>query len=304
MPSKPALVVLAAGAGSRYGGLKQVDPVGPSGETLLDYSVFDAIRGGFETIVFVIRRDIEAAFREKIGARFEKRAEVRYAFQELGDLPGGRSVPAGRTKPWGTGHATLAARSAVDGSSAVAVINADDFYGRDAFAQLATFLKSSTGASEAALVAYRLDRTLSEHGTVSRGVCDVDAAGVLRGVLEHTKIARRGEAIVSTNADGSEITLDGSTPVSLNTWGFGAGFLDLLSGRLEAFCKERLEEPGAEFFLPFAVDELIASGRLRARALRTDSEWFGMTYRDDRPRVAAAIARLVEAGEYPKNLFA
>jgi hypothetical protein len=288
-----------------------VDPVGPSGETLLDYSVYDAIRGGFETIVFVIRRDIEDAFRTQVGSRFEKRADVRYAFQEIQDLPGGRTPPAGRAKPWGTGHATLAARQVLDGAGApggdggVAVVNADDFYGRDAFAQLATFLKSDeASASRAALVAYRLDRTLSEHGTVSRGVCDVAAGGALRGVRELTKIARRDGRIVSIGPDGSESPLEGSTPVSLNTWGFGAGFLDVLAERFERFCEQRLEEPGAEFFLPFAVDELIAAGRVSVRALRTDGEWFGMTYREDRGRVAAAIARLVERGEYPRSLFA
>lgn len=290
--------------GTRYGGLKQVDPVGPSGESLLDYSVFDASRAGFERVVFVIRRDIEADFRASIGSRFEAQIDVDYAFQSLDDLPRPFARPVGRVKPWGTGHATLAARDIVTGPCAV--INADDFYGRDAYVQLASFLRAAASAQDprAALVAYQLDRTLSEYGSVSRGICEVNDSRDLASVRELTKIVRNADTgrIEAQVSAGSVRVLAPETPVSMNTWGFRPGVMDLLASRFRSFCAARLDEPGSEFFLPGAIDELIAARELSARVLLTRASWFGLTYREDRPRVSAAIARLIEEGEYPVSL--
>ena len=287
----PTLLVLAAGMGSRYGGLKQIDPVGPSGETILDYSVYDALRAGFGRVVFVIRQDFEALFREKIGAKYQGRVPVDYAFQAVSDLPAGFTSPAGREKPWGTGHAVWCARAAIQGP--FAVINADDFYGADAFLQLGRFL-GRTKADDTAMVGFRLSATLSEHGAVSRGVCAVHG-GKLTGIVEQTGI--------TPEQVGPGREFSGGEVVSMNCWGFGEGVLRGIGEELVTFLSTRLEEPKAEFYLPAAISNLVAAGRTSVTVLPTTSAWFGVTYRDDRPRVAAAIAGLVESGAYPKTLF-
>jgi hypothetical protein len=288
------LVVLAAGMGSRYGGLKQVDPMGPSGETVLDYSVHDAIRAGFDRVLFIIRRDFEAEFRAVIGARFADRVQVDYVFQALDALPEGQALPAGRTKPWGTGHAVWCAREALDGP--FAVVNADDFYGEGSFARLATFLRAAGAAKaqppEFAMVGFALANTLSEHGAVSRGVCAVGADGVLQGIEEHTGILADEVGVGGDKKYAPEIT------VSMNCWGFTADFLPMLDARWRAFLAINGTSEKTEFYLPFAVNDLLASGEARVRVLATSDQWFGVTYREDKPRVQAAIAALVAAGAY------
>ncbi len=288
----PTLLVLAAGLGSRYGGLKQIDPVGPAGETVLDYAVFDAQRAGFGRVVFVIRRDFEEIFREKIGARYAGRIAVDYVFQSLDALPDGFTVPAGREKPWGTGHAVWCAREAVKEN--FAVINADDFYGADSFAQLATFLATARGA-QFAMIGFKLANTLSEHGAVSRGVCETDASGALRSITEQTGIARADVGC------GKKFT--GEEAVSMNCWGFSSALFPLLDAEWRAFLAARGGDLKAEFYLPTAVSALVTRGLANVRVLPTQSEWFGVTYRDDKPRVSAAIAALVAAGKYPAKLF-
>ena len=297
---KPTLVVLAAGMGSRYGGLKQVDPVGPSGEAILDYSVFDAIRGGFGKIVFIIRKDIEAEFKEKIGSKYAGHVDIDYCFQDMNDLPAGFSVPEGRTKPWGTAHAVRAARDVV--KTPFAVINADDFYGRDAMSKLGEFLSTSTSTSSLsfAMVRYRLDLTLSENGSVARGICETDAAGNLVGVTERTKLVKRGD-----HAHDEESNLDFplDSRVSMNCWGFSLGLFEELEKRFTKFLAERGTEMKSEWYIPFVVDELIKEGKASCRMLPTDSSWFGVTYREDKPFVVGEIAKLVAQGEYPQKLF-
>ena len=298
---KPTLVVLAAGMGSRYGGLKQVDPVGPSGEAILDYSVFDAVRGGFGKVVFVIRHDFEAEFREKIGSKYEGMVPVEYCFQDIADIPAPYSVPEGRTKPWGTAHATRAARAAV--SEPFAVINADDFYGRDAFAKLGAFL-SEAKPMHFAMVGYRLDLTLSENGSVARGICDVAADGTLRGVTEMTKLVRAGDVAENRENPESPVAVPLDARVSMNLWGFTPELFDELERLFPEWLAANGALPKSEWYIPFVVDELIHAGRADCRVLPTDSRWFGVTYREDKPFVMAEIAKLVAAGEYPGNLLA
>lgn len=287
------LVVLAAGMGSRYGGLKQIDPVGPGGETVLDYAVFDALRAGFTRVVFVIRRDFEAIFREKIGARYAGRADVDYVFQSLEALPPGFTPPAGREKPWGTGHAVWCARAALGEN--FAVINADDFYGADSFAQLARFLAPARGG-DFAMVGFRLANTLSEHGVVSRGVTAAGPDQALHSIVEHTGIAPE-EVGPGRKFSGEEI-------VSMNCWGFTPALFAGLDPKFREFLAARGGEPKSEFYLPAAVSAMIGRGGAQVRVLPTASTWFGVTYREDKPRVQAAIAGLVQAGLYPEKLWA
>jgi len=297
---KPAVVVMAAGVGSRYGGLKQIDPVGPTGETLLDYSLFDAQRAGFGRIVFVIRRDIEAAFREAVGRRYETHADVAYVFQSLDQVPAGFTVPKDRQKPWGTGHAVLAAEPAVAGP--FVAVNADDFYGRASYEALAAFLAGPPPPDLHALVGFRLDRTLSAHGAVARGLCDVGPDGFLRALAEVTGLERSAEGI-RARADEGYTVFTGTEPVSLNIWGFGHSMFGLLRERFADFLGARGSEPGSEFYLPDAVGSLIRTGQARVRVLPTPSPWFGMTHREDAPRVAESLRALVAEGEYPSPLW-
>lgn len=288
-----SLVVLAAGLGSRYGGLKQIDPIGPAGETVLDYAVFDALRAGFDRVVFVIRREFEVVFREQIGARYGSRMAVDYVFQSLAAVPAGFAVPAGREKPWGTGHAAWCAREALPGN--FAVINADDFYGADSFAQLAQFLRGAQGP-ECAMVGFRMVNTLSEHGAVSRGVVGTAADGVtLRTIEERHDIAR------TEIGPGRKYT--GQEYVSLNCWGFTPALWPGLEARWREFLRTRGHELKAEFYLPVAVSDLVTRGEMVGRVLPTESTWFGVTYREDKRRMQEAIAAMVRAGAYPPKLW-
>ena len=302
---KITLLVLAAGMGSRYGGLKQLDPVGPSGETLMDFSIYDAIRAGFERVVFVIRRDIETAFREQIGSRYAGRIEIDYAFQRLDDLPAGFAVPAGREKPWGTGQAVFAAREVV--REPFAVINADDFYGADSYRQLAGYLKQCRAGEpvDGCMCGFLMKNTLSENGTVSRGVCSVDAAGNLENVVEHTRLVRTaGGGADSLRDDDSVLAhFTGDELVSMNCWGFSPALFGELERLFADFLTARGGELKSEFYIPFVADRLIRERRARVRMLTSHAGWFGITYRADRPVVVAGLRSLVERGDYPEKLF-
>lgn len=297
---QPILLVLAAGMGSRFGGLKQMEPIGPNGEWILDYSVLDASKAGFGKIVFVIRKEMEAEFRKLTESKYADKIEVAYAFQKKTDTPVDIPNIDQRQKPWGTGHAVYAAREHLD--APFAVINADDFYGADAFKTLSDFLTDPAQQAEQetyALVGYRLSNTLSEHGTVSRGVCKTAPDGTLLSIEEHSEIGYQGQSsIQAQNAAGEAVTLEEDTLVSLNCWGFPAGWAQKLEPLFKAFLSERGSEAKSEFYLPAAVDELIRSGNARTLALPCNSRWLGVTYREDLPSVREAIAKLSPNGEY------
>jgi len=296
---KAELVVMAAGMGSRFGGLKQLEAVGPQGETVMDYSLFDAKRAGIERVIFVIRKELEQAFREKVGSKYENWMEVSYAFQELDLLPPGFRVPEGRTGPWGTGHAVLAARDQV--RAPFLVINADDFYGATAFRVLAQWLAGTDPGH--AMVAFRLSNTLSENGTVSRGICRVGPGGFLEGVKEHTKLQRDGQGAVDLSPVGPPLPFTGSEPVSMNFWGFRPDFLPELESQFLAFLKARGHELKSEYYLPGAVDAMIRGGRGSVRVLETPDRWFGVTYREDKAFVEERIRTLIAQGQYPESLW-
>ncbi|MDR1331162.1 MAG: nucleotidyltransferase [Tannerella sp.] len=299
---KPALLVLAAGMGSRYGGLKQLDSVGPNGETIMDYSVFDAIRGGFGRAVFVIRKDFEDDFRRKVLARYERHIAVETVFQSLDRLPAGFVCPPERTKPWGTNHAVMAGRDAI--REPFAVINADDFYGRDSFAVMGKELEGlDAGENAYCMVGFRVGNTLSESGPVARGVCEVDGGGRLLSVVERTAIERVDGRICFRDERGETVYLDDNTPVSMNMWGFTPGYFDFSEAFFREFLRTELNNPKSEYFIPLMVNELAATGRTTVRVLDTASKWFGVTYREDRPGVEAKIRALIRAGEYPERLF-
>jgi UTP-glucose-1-phosphate uridylyltransferase len=295
----PALLVMAAGMGSRYGGLKQIDPVGPSGETIIDYSIYDAMRAGFGKLVFVIRKDIEEPFKQIVGARFEKRIPVEYAFQELDKLPAGFSVPEGRTKPWGTTQAVLMAEDVIH--EPFAVINADDFYGAESFRVLANHLKS--GTPEYAMVGFVLRNTLSDFGSVARGVCKVSADGYLQRIEELTSIERDGNGAKNTAPDGTITSLNGDEPVSMNYWGFTPAIFPQLHQVFNRFLERSGKELKTESYVPMAVGELINAGETKVKVLRSADPWFGVTYREDRPRVVDSIRALVDKGVYPESLW-
>lgn len=292
--------------GSRYGGLKQIDPVGPNGELVIDYSIYDAKRAGFDKVVFVIRRDMQDAFRDGIGKAMEKRLDVAYAFQSIDDLPPPFTVPAGREKPWGTGHAVHAARDCV--RSPFAVINADDFYGRNAFALLADHLDAGAARDADdlpcyAMVGYELQQTVSSHGTVSRGLCRTDDDGYLVSIEEVTAIQKTADGISSREADGRIIRRDPLTPVSMNCWGFQPDLFKKLEADFVRFLQQRGTELKGEFYLPGSVSDMIAAHSVRVRLLTTPDRWFGVTYREDKPFVMQGIQSLIDAGDYPPLLW-
>ena len=300
---KPTLLVLAAGMGSRYGGLKQMDPMGPSGETVLDYSVYDAIRAGFGRVVFIIREDFADAFRQGVGSRFADRIEVDYVFQKLDDLPDGFSVPEGREKPWGTAHAVRAARHAV--KEHFAVINADDFYGQDAYQRAAAFFDSlpEGTTNETAMVGYPLENTLSDHGHVNRGICKIDEMGFLTNVEEYLNIEREDDGHVRGNAlDGKRHVVPAGSLVSMNFWAFGPAFFEQLEEAFTRFMIESGDQMKSECYIPTVVDHLIHGGHAQCPVLRTTSQWFGVTYPDDKPFVVESIAKLIAEGAYPAKL--
>ena len=299
---KPTLFILAAGMGSRYGSLKQLDGIGPGGDTIMDYSVYDAIRAGFGRLVFVIRHSFEQDFREKIITKYQDRIPVEVVFQEIDKLPAGFTCPEGREKPWGTNHAVLMGREVI--SEPFAVINADDFYGRDAFEVLARKLSSLEGQQgKYCMVGYRVGNTLSESGGVSRGVCSMDEHNLLTGVVERFKIERKGGVITFLDEEDREHTLAEDTPVSMNMWGFTPDYFDYSEKLFVRFLQERGQELKSEYYIPYAVNDLIHTGRASVEVLDTTARWFGVTYPDDRDGVVAKLRALTEAGEYPEQLF-
>ncbi len=303
--NKPVLVIMAAGMGSRYGGLKQLDPVGNHGQLIIDYSIYDAKRAGFETVVFVIKPEIEADFKEAIGDRVSRVMDVKYAYQLKEDLPEGYTVPAGRTKPWGTAHAALSVRKLVDGP--FAIINADDYYGPEAFQEIYNYLSTHEDGDvyEYVMVGYLLKNTVTENGTVARGVCEETADHFLTQVTERTKI-EKGEPPRYTEDDGATWTdLSADTIVSMNMWGFTRSFLDEALARFPAFLDKALAEnpEKGEYFLPTVVSQLIDEGKARVKVLRSEDKWYGVTYREDKPTVVAAITEKTAAGLYPDRLW-
>ena len=304
--NKPVLVIMAAGMGSRYGGLKQLDPVGNHGQLIIDYSIYDAHRAGFDTVIFVIKEENEADFRACIGDRVAKVMDVKYAFQRRDDLPEGYSVPPERVKPWGTAQAALAARQLVDGP--FAIINADDYYGPAAYQKIYDYLCSHPDGDlyEYAMVGYLLKNTVTENGSVARGVCAVDGGGVLREIVERTTIEKDGDDARYTEDGGATWSpLPGDTTVSMNLWGFTRSFLDEALARFPAFLDKALAENPlkAEYFLPSVVEQLIGDGKARVRVLLSEDKWYGVTYREDKPTVVAAIADKTKAGLYPDLLW-
>ena len=298
---KPTLFILAAGMGSRYGGLKQIDGLGPNGETIMDYSVFDALRAGFGKIVFVIRKDFEADFREKVLSKYRNKVPCEVCFQSVDKVPAGCTYNPERTKPWGTNHAVLMGRELIH--EPFAVINADDFYGRESFEVLAKFLVSVDGKKgQYCMVGYRVCNTLSENGSVSRGVCATDVDGCLTDVVERTKIEKKGDTIVFSE-DGVDTPLEPNTPVSMNMWGFTPEYFQYSDDAFRRFLQEKGQELKSEFYIPTLVNDLILAGKASCRVLDTPSKWFGVTYSEDRPQVVAKIQQLIDAGEYPAKLF-
>ena len=307
---KPVLVVMAAGMGSRYGGLKQIDPVGNHGQLIIDYSIYDARKAGFETVVFVIKHEIEEDFKKAIGDRMSKIMDVKYAYQQLDDLPEGYTCPADRVKPWGTCHAILAARDVVDGP--FAVINADDYYGPEAFHEIYDYLSTHEATDDKgrfayAMVGYRLGNTVTENGHVARGVCTEDENQYLKKVVEHTHIEKDGDNARYTEDDGKTWTeLPGSTIVSMNLWGFTTGFMAEAKARFSAFLDKALVENPikGEYFLPSVVSQLLEEDKASVKVLRSNDKWYGVTYRPDKPVVVHAIAEKTAAGIYPDDLWA
>jgi NDP-sugar pyrophosphorylase family protein len=302
--STPTLVIMAAGVGRRYGGLKQIEAVGPGGETILSYAVYDAVRAGFGKVVFIIREEIEEAFRDVIGRRIEAHVATDYVFQELDRLPEGFHVPEGRQKPWGTGHAVLCCKDVV--AEPFAVINADDFYGPSSYRVLADVLRATEGTGEPydwALVGFDLPKTLSPHGTVARGICDVSPEGYLVDVVEHLKVEAADGSIRDTEEDGRVVALPADSVVSMNMWGFTPGLFDELEAGFERFLRDRGTEMKSEYLLPEVVGRLVRAGRARVKVLPSHERWYGVTYRDDLPRLRAALAERVAAGDYPSELW-
>jgi hypothetical protein len=299
---KPTLLVLAAGMGSRYGGLKQLDGLGPNGETIMDYSIFDAIRGGFGKVVFVIRKDFENDFRTKILSKYENHIPVEIVFQSVDTLPEGFACPPERTKPWGTNHAVLMAKGVIN--EPFLVVNADDFYGRDSYAVVGRELNEAYGKhNEYCMVGFRVGNTLSESGAVARGVCETDTNGYLNGVVERTAIERIDGVIQFADEYGKTVTLDDNVPVSMNMWGFTPDYFDFSEEFFKQFLRDNIDNYKSEFFIPLMVNELVTNGKARVKVLDTASKWFGVTYSADRQGVVDKIQALVDAGEYPAKLW-
>ena len=296
--ANPVLVVMAAGMGSRYGGLKQIDPVGPNGQIIMHYSIYDAWKAGFRRVVFIIKEELLDAFRERIGNAAEKLMQVDYVFQSPDKLPEGCTMPEGRTKPLGTGHAIYCVRGVV--SEPFAVINADDFYGAQAFQCLYDYLKDAQDDDKYryCMVGYRVENTLTENGTVSRGICEADENGYLADIVERTAISRNANGVIS-DPEAGEIAE--GTLVSMNMWGFTPSFLDELETGLRTFMTDELPKnpTKGEYYLPFAVDHLIQNGQATAKVLQTSAQWYGVTYKEDKPVVVDALRRMTEAGLYP-----
>jgi choline kinase len=298
---KPTLLILAAGMASRYGGMKQIESFGPSGETIMDYSIYDAIRAGFGKVVFIIREEFADNFRNIFEPKLKGRVETGYVYQELTAFTGGRQIPADRTKPWGTAHAVLCAKDMV--KEPFAVINADDFYGRDAFEKAYSFLTGSCDETTWSIIGYDLLNTLSDHGTVNRGVCEVDGAGNLVSVRERLNIHREnGKVVCDDDQQPHEIPAD--SKVSMNFWCFSPGIFNFSQSLFNDFLDQYMEVPKSEFFIPIVADEFIRAGQGKIRVIGTSSSWFGVTYKQDAPAVKDAVTQLVTSGEYPSSLWA
>ena len=298
---KPTLFILAAGMGSRYGGLKQMDGLGPNGEAILDYSVYDALRAGFGKIVFVIRKDFEDDFRRVVLSKYEGKVQCELCFQSVDKVPEGCTYTAERTKPWGTNHAVLMGRELIN--EPFAVINADDFYGKESYQVLADFLRSVEGQQgKYCMVGYRVCNTLSENGSVSRGICTTDAEGNLTDVVERTKIEDKNGTIVFTEGE-TDTPIDPHTPVSMNMWGFTPEYFQYSEEAFRTFLAEHGQELKSEFYIPTLVNQLIKAGKASCKVLDTPSKWFGVTYSEDRPQVVMKINKLIKQGEYPAKLF-
>lgn len=304
--SRATLVIMAAGIGSRFGGgIKQLAPVGPNGEIIMDYSIYDAVEAGFDKVVFVIRRDLEKDFREVIGNRIEKYVDVAYAYQEVDDIPEKYSKKfAGRTKPWGTGQAILCCKDVVD--SPFLVINADDYYGKEAYREAYRYLTESKNADniEICMVGFVLKNTLSENGGVTRGLCEVDENGMLTRIVETQNIEKDGGSNAVIRSEEGDRVIDAQSPVSMNMWGLRPGFFDILELRFDTFLDETQEgDLKAEYLLPTLIGQLLEEGRLSVRVLKSRDQWFGVTYKDDREAVVNSVSRLVEEGLYPPKLY-
>ncbi len=297
---KPTLVILAAGMGSRYGGLKQLDEIGPNGEAIIDYSLFDAIRAGFGKVVFIIRHDFEDAFKARFDQKLQGKIDVEYVFQDLTDLPEGFSVPEGREKPWGTAHAIRSARNVV--TTPFAAINADDFYGKEAYETVVKFLTGDVASDNYAMVGYRMDNTLSENGTVSRGLCVTDCDQNLVDIEELTKISLEADGIFYYR-DDQKNPLKGNETVSMNFWGFHPSLFNYLEEGFVEFLDEKGTELKSEFFIPMYVDELIKADKAKVKVLTSDAAWFGVTYQEDKPVVIDRVKQLISEGKYPSNLW-
>ncbi len=297
---KPTLLILAAGMGSRFGGLKQIEPVGPNGEAIIDYTIYDAIRAGFGKVVFIIRESFADAFKEKFNEKLDGKIEVDYVYQELDMLPEGFSVPEEREKPWGTAHAILMAKDAV--KEPFCALNADDFYGYNAIKAMADFLIESKDENEYAMVGYHLKDTLSDFGSVSRGICEVDDNNNLKKIVETIKIIKRDNEVISIEADGSETKLTGMESVSMNIWGFKTSIFELLESKFIDFLKKDIETPKSEIFIPNVVFDLIDEKLATVKVLEADSPWFGVTYKEDKPHAVETINSLIESNIYPNKL--
>ncbi|GAA0178806.1 nucleotidyltransferase [Clostridium sediminicola] len=302
---KPTLVVMAAGMGSRYGGLKQIDPVGPSGELIIDYSIYDALKAGFGKVVFIIKEEIKEDFHNIIGSRIEKIMDIAYIYQKLDTLPEGYHPPEGRTKPWGTAHAVMCCKDEVN--TPFAVINADDFYGPSSFKGIHDYLVTSSDSDDCyqySMVGFILENTLTDHGHVARGVCTLDNEGYLKDINERTKIQKFGNMARYTEDDDTWIDIPKGSTVSMNTWGFTPSIFNEIDSRFPKFLEESKNNPlKAEFFLPSVVDSLISENKAKVKVLTSKEQWYGVTYKEDKPLVKKAIQKLVNDGVYPENLW-
>ena len=298
---KPTLLILAAGMGSRFGGLKQIEPVGPNGETILEYSVYDAIRAGFGKVVFVIRESFAENFKTRFESKLAGKIEVGYVYQETNMLPEGFQMPENREKPWGTGHAVLMAKDAIN--EPFAVINADDFYGAEAYSVIADYLTQLITPVKYAMVGYRLNNTLSEFGTVSRGICVTDEKNQLTKITETHKIRPEGSEILCESEDKETIKLTGLETVSMNFWGFHPSIFENIETQFIDFLSHNINQPKSEFYIPFVVFEMIKTGHISVEVLHADSPWFGVTYQEDKPFVIEQIRNLTNQGIYPEKLW-
>ena len=298
---KPTLLILAAGMGSRFGGLKQIEPVGPNGETILEYSVYDAVRAGFGKVVFVIRESFSESFKSRFESKLAGKIDIEYVYQETNKLPDGFQLPEGREKPWGTGHAVLMAKDVIN--EPFAVINADDFYGAEAYRVIAEYLRESITPTKYTMVGYQLNNTLSEFGAVSRGICITDENDQLTKITETHKIRHEGNQILCESEENETVVLNGDETVSMNFWGFHPSIFGNIEKQFIHFLTHHIDEPKSEFYIPFVVFEMIKTGLINVEVLKADSPWFGVTYKEDKPYVIDQIQNLTNQGIYPEKLW-